>query len=233
MKNLTKISPDYPRIAHLDKSISNMTHDDILSENEIVYPIEGYVQEKLDGSNMGASWLSGPILRNRSHILKKGYSKIRTPAKEQFKSAWNWVHDHKEDIEYISDKFMSEITIYGEWMNFTHSIFYDRLPDKFMAYDIWIVEDNKFLSPDLCDEVLSKTSIKFIKPKKVIIESISDIIKLSEMNSDYKDGVSEGIVFKRSDGKFITDMWKVVNKYFERRNDFNTGEIIKNKIIHI
>lgn len=226
-----KICPEYPRIPHLDKSISSMTHDDILTDNKVVYPIEGYVQEKLDGASTGVSWLDGPILRNRSNILKKGYSKIKTPAKEQFKSAWNWIHDHKKDIQYISDKLMSEVTIYGEWMNFSHSIFYDNLPDKFITYDIWVVEDNKFLSPDICDEMLSNTNISFIKPQKVKINSLLEIVELSEMKSSYRNGVSEGIVFKSSDGRFVKDTWKVVNKFFERREDFNTSVPIKNRIM--
>jgi atypical dual specificity phosphatase len=127
---------------------------------------------------------------------------------------------------------MSPITIYGEWMNFSHSIFYDQLPDLFIAYDIWSVEDNKFLSPDKVEELLSKTSIRYIKPRKMILNSISDIISLSEMKSDYRDGLAEGIVVKTSENGFLKDTWKVVNKYFERRDDFNTC-LIKNKIVSL
>jgi len=39
IKKLYNIAPMYPRIAHLDKSISKMTHDDILTESKIVFPI--------------------------------------------------------------------------------------------------------------------------------------------------------------------------------------------------
>src|SRR5574343_2059098 len=133
MSKLIDISPEYPRIPHLDKNISQMTHDDELC-NGVSYPIIGYIQEKIDGSNMGVSWNDdAPILRNRKHILKKGYSKIRTPAKEQFKSDWNWVHDHKKDIQKVSDLLMSEITIYGDWMFAYHSVKYNKLPDWFVS----------------------------------------------------------------------------------------------------
>jgi atypical dual specificity phosphatase len=231
MENLNKISPEYPRIPHLDKNISKMTHDDILFESKIEYPIEGYVQEKVDGSNMGVSWFDGgPVLRNREHILKKGYSKIRTPAKAQFKSAWNWVHDHKKDIEFIKNELMSDVTIYGEWMNYSHSIVYDKLPDKFLAYDIWVVEDNKFVSPEIFEGLLNETKIKFIKSTKVIFNSIGEIIEASEINSQYRNGLVEGIVFKTVKGNFVEDRWKVVNRYFERRNDFNESDPVKNKL---
>ena len=55
IKNLYNLAPEYPRIPHLDKKISNMTHDDIQLEGKIQFPITGWVQEKLDGANTGVS----------------------------------------------------------------------------------------------------------------------------------------------------------------------------------
>jgi|GEM_PF-2758041 len=231
MAKINIILPEYPRIPHLDKSISKMTHDDILSDG-IKYPIDCYVQEKIDGSNMGVSWKNdSAIIRNRKHILKKGYSKIRTPSKEQFKSAWNWVNDHRNDIKKISNKLMSEITIYGDWMLAYHSIKYDQLPDWFIAYDIWIMEDKQFLSPKIVEELLSETNISYVKPYKVILNDISDVIKWSELKSDFiKDGIREGIVIKKSNGDYIENSYKVVNKFFEIRDNFNEKLIKNNKI---
>lgn len=227
--NLFSISPEYPRIPHFNGNISKMTHDDISLE-ENTFPIEGYVQEKIDGSNMGVSWYDdGPVLRNRSNILKKGYSKIKTPAKQQFKAAWNWLHDHKEDIKFLKETLMSDVTVYGEWMNFKHSIYYDRLPDVFLAYDIWIVEDKRFVAPDVFEKLMNQTKIKFIPLEKVVFNDVDEIIQASERPSIYRDGVAEGIVFKQPDGRFVGDTWKVVNKFFERREDFNTSIPVKNK----
>lgn len=228
LKNLRNLSPDYPRIPHLDKSISNMTHDDIVVESKIMFPITCWVQEKIDGSNLGVSWTSGPVVRNRNNILNKGYTKKETPAKLQFRPTWNWVHAHNREIMRISEELMSPITIYGEWMNFKHSIFYDKLPDLFIAYDIWSVEDNKFIAPDIMDRILSKTSIKYIKPHKITFNSINEIVSYSESKSDYRDGRREGIVIKTSNGRFVTSSFKIVNKYFERCDDFNEREPIKN-----
>ena len=230
MANLINISPDYPRIPHLDKSISKMTHDDILSD-KIEYPIDCYVQEKIDGSNMGVSWYNnGPVLRNRKHILRKGYSKIRTPAKEQFKSAWNWVHDHKKDIQKISNKLKSEVTIYGDWMYAYHSIKYNRLPDWFIAYDIWVVEDDKFLSTIIVKNILLETKISYIEPIKMVIKSDEEVVSLSEMKSNYTDGIREGIIIKTVEGIHMKNSYKVVNKYFNIRRDFN-DVLLKNECL--
>jgi hypothetical protein len=230
IRNLRNISPDYPRIPHLDKAISNMTHDDIQLESNIEFPLTGWVQEKIDGANMGVSWTSGPVLRNRNNILKKGYIAKETPAKLQFRPAWNWIHEHGKDIREISNVVMSPITIYGEWMYAKHSIEYNKLPDLFMAYDIFSVEDDKFLAPDVVDELLSKTSIKYIKPSLVTFNNISEIVEYSERVSEYRNGVREGIVIKIANGRFVDKSFKVVNRHFVRREDFNE-ELVKNKIL--
>ena len=235
MKRLTKrsVAPDYHRIPHLNKLISNMTHDDIVPDLPIDLPLTCFVQEKIDGANMGISWLNdGPVLRNRENILKKGYSKIKTPAKQQFTSAWNWIHEHEDDIKEIEKLWMSPVTIYGEWMVAQHSIEYDKLPDWFIAYDIWSVNDHQFLSPEMVDKLLSETSILSIKPNKTTFTSMSEIILKSEMDSQYRSGMVEGIVLKTSKDEFLDQTWKVVNKHFVRRDDFNTC-LIKNKVVYL
>ena len=229
LKNLRNISPDYQRIPHFNRQISQMTHDDIELKSPVEFPLDCWIQEKVDGANMGVSWTSGPVLRNRNHILKKGYIEKDTPAKLQFRPAWNWLHQHNGDIQKVAKLLETPVTIYGEWLYAKHSIFYDKLPDLFLAYDIWSVEDGEFFSPEIVEEVLGKTQIKFIKPKKVTLTSVSDVIKFSEMKSDFRNGLSEGIVVKTSEGRFLKDTWKVVNRHFERRDDFNL-ELIRNKL---
>lgn len=225
------ISPEYPRIPHLNSDVSNMTHDDILLDHDIVFPLECWVQEKIDGANMGVSWTDGPILRNRNNILRKGYQDKETLSKIQFRPAWNWVHNHEKDIKKIDKLFGDKTSIYGEWMIAKHSIEYNKLPDLFIAYDIYSVEDREFLSPNLVEEFLSQTKISFIKPHKIIFNSIEEIIKYSEKDSNYKDGIREGIVLRCiTDTIFSGDSFKVINKYFERREDFNTGGFIKNQL---
>jgi atypical dual specificity phosphatase len=230
IKSLYNLAPEYPRIPHLDKSISNMTHDDIQVEGKIQFPLTGWVQEKLDGANMGVSWTSGPVIRNRSNILKKGYIKKETPAKLQFRSSWNWLHDHNKDIQKLSKSLMTPVTLYGEWCYAKHSIYYDRLPDLFIAYDIYIPEDDEWLSPDKFKSEMSQTNIHFIKPELKTFNNMSEIVAESEKPSKYRNGVREGIVIKLSDGRKVTGSFKIVNKFFERREDFNE-ELIKNKIV--
>jgi atypical dual specificity phosphatase len=230
MKNLKNIAPDYPRIEHIGNS--NMTHDDIRFTEKVNFPFTCFVQEKVDGANMGISWniMSGdaPILRNRNHILRKGFH-AKTPAKRQFLSAWNYVHEHKKDIKHITEIYGSELTIYGEWLYAQHSLHYDKLPDIFLAYDIYSAKDYNFLSPTLVEKLLFKTSIKYIKPELITFNSIEEIEKLGEAESAYRTGIREGIVLKTEKGDYVDKIFKFVNSHFERREDFNE-QLIKNKI---
>lgn len=231
IKNLYSLAPEYPRIPHLDKNISNMTHDDIQIESKIKFPFTGWVQEKLDGANMGFSWTSGPVIRNRNNILKKGYIKKETPAKLQFRSSWNWLHAHNKDIQTLYKSLMTPVTVYGEWLYAKHSIYYDKLPDLFIAYDIYLPEEDEWLSPDLFESEISKTNIHFIKPEFKTFNDISEIVIESEKPSKYRNGVREGIVIKISDGRKVIQSSKIVNRLFERREDFNE-DLIKNKVIY-
>jgi len=228
MKNLKYIAPDYPRIPHLSAEISRLGFDDFVEESS--FPLEGFVQEKVDAANMGVSWDETAILRNRNHILNKGYTKIRTPAKQQFKSAWNWVHDHEEDIKNIEKAWGCKITVYGEWMWAQHSLIYDGIPDWFLAYDIWSVDDKKFIAPLQVEQLLSKTSIHYIPTKNMVFGSLLDVKSEAELGSDYRNGTREGIVIKTVKGDFVDKFYKVVNDFFERRDDFNDVELVKNKI---
>lgn len=229
--SLKNISPDFPRIAHFNSDISQMTHDDVVIEHEVEYPLDCYYQEKVDGANLGVSWYKdGPVLRNKNFILKKGYSKIRTPAKQQFRSAWNWLHEHENDIKEVSKRYQTEVTIYGEWMWAQHSLGYEMLPDWFLAYNIYSVQDHNFLNPEITLELLKGTNIHYIPHQKVQISGLSELKTLSEMSSRYRDGISEGIVIKTIEDRFTKDMYKIVNSSFTRREDFNTTELVKNKL---
>jgi hypothetical protein len=49
IKNLYNIAPEFHRIPHFNKEISQMTHDDIQLESPVEFPLECFVQEKVDG----------------------------------------------------------------------------------------------------------------------------------------------------------------------------------------
>ena len=230
LHNKKKVSPEYPRIPHL-MGKSNLYDDDI--EINVTFGFDAYVQEKVDGANCGISWLDGPILRNRKHVLRKGFERD-TPAKKQFVPAWNWLHEKEDDLKEIMNRWQGQVTVYGEWMFAKHSIGYEKLPDYFLAYDVWSCDENKFISPNVCRELFKGTGIEWIEAEKLNIQSFGDLKSILDSVSKYRDGVKEGIVIKRPDAtdKWIDETFKVVRSDFERADDtWNKKGIEKNKII--
>ena len=209
-----------------------MTSDDIALTSIVRFPMTAYAQEKIDGANLRVSWFGGPVLGNRDHILQKAYD-AKTSAKKQYIPAWNWVHAHETELKNLI-QLVGQITIYGEWMLAQHSIGYDKLADYFMAYDIWSVEENRFYSPSIVEDLLKDTSIKYIMPKLKTFASIEEIVAYSEQTSAFRDGKAEGVVIKTiasAQARYVESMFKVVNKYFVRNDNFNDREIIKNKLL--
>jgi hypothetical protein len=223
-KDLKYLSPDFPRIPHLDETISNMESDDI-KLNNIIFPLECWAQEKVDGSNVGISWMNNePFLRTREKILRKEYSKTKNLTKSQYVPLWNWIYSHKKDILKIVNK-IGICTIYGEWLMYEHSIGYDKLPDYFLSYDIWSYELKRFLEMGEFEKLISSTNIHYIKPEKYIFNNIDEIKIQSEKTSLYRNDIVEGIVLKNTN--FLS---KVVNNKFIRKHNFNDKRI-KNKLI--
>jgi atypical dual specificity phosphatase len=231
LKNIKSIAPDYPRIPHMP-IISHISADDVVLGEMPAFPLKAWVQEKVDGANMRISWNSdedAPILGNREHILRKGYTKD-TPAKKQFVPAWNWIYD-RIDFFRIMNVAHGQLVVYGDWMLATHSIGYDALPDWFVAYDVWSCDLKRFFSPKKCCDILAGSGIEFVQSSLETFSSPEEIASFSERPSNYRNGAREGIVLKTEDGGFIKDVFKVVNGQFVRRNDFNDSPMVKNKLI--
>lgn len=69
--------PEFPKTRHL-----HQVDDSILLSDNL------FIEEKVDGANCGMALIDGhPVIRNRTHVLNKGYVKKNTPAKIQFRPA--------------------------------------------------------------------------------------------------------------------------------------------------
>lgn len=131
-------------------------------------------------------------------------------------------------------KWQGQLTVYGEWLLAKHSIGYEKLPDYFLAYDIWSCEEHKFISPKDCQELLKGTSIKWIEAEHINIQSFNDLKTVLDSPSKYRTGIKEGIVIKRTDAddRWIEETFKVVRKDFERADeDWNKRKLEKNKLV--
>ena len=122
------------RIPHRQIKISDKRY---LNKNELDRLFKGtvYLEEKLDGSQMGISFKGGkPYIQTRnSHLLEND-------KRVAFKGAWRWLWAHIDQVEQLQG-----FTIFGEWLYIQHNLHYDRLPSFFIAFDIWDNKQGRYL----------------------------------------------------------------------------------------
>lgn len=199
----------FPRTKHLI-NLGSASRDDLIMDNKDVEKFlsdDIYIHEKIDGANLGIFRINHKIYcQNRSHF-------VSSVSHEQFKYLDSWIEEHKGDLFNIlkSDRYI----LYGEWLCAKHSIHYVNLPDYFLAFDIYDTYTESFLSCDLVNNILSKTTIKSAKLLAKGKYGKDYLVKLATTTkSEYYDGLVEGVYIKTcKDGK-TTGRAKIVRPDF-------------------
>jgi len=196
-----------------------------LSKEEISRLLTGIiaVEEKVDGGVCGIS-------RDEDRLILQGRGRI-IPCDEnskQFHGLNSWAYENYEKLMQIPEGWM----VYGEWMKASHNIFYDKLPDYFIGFDVWngeryvdLVDRSKFLySIGIAEVPLLHVG------KDCIIEDILTPNLVFERKSRYSSSeIMEGIIIKNENG--------LVGKYVRREfvdcmeDDWLRKPLIKNKLI--
>lgn len=199
---LAWLLPEFPRIPHLIKPTSSQEDDLVIEEDALEYVLSQnlIVEEKLDGANCGMAYDEEGVgqIRNRKHILSKNYFQSkRTPAKEQFLSAWGWQTRNKDKFMHLNKLNSGHIAVYGEWVLAIHGIEYDHLPSQFIAYALYSCSHRQFLPSDEARQLLFEAGFDLARE---IYKGRSDLVSLKAM-ADQRSSYSssdqrEGIVIK-------------------------------------
>lgn len=152
-----------------------------------------YIFEKVDGGNSGIYKIN-----NKCYLQKKGsiidYSH---PQYSFFQNEWYW--NNKDKL----DKLPNNIVVYGELMRCKHTIYYDKLPDWWLVFDIYDLLLKKYLSwekvKQICDNAGLNT-VPFIA--KVKIKNIEELTSWIPKISKYGN-TAEGIVVKNYDKQLM------------------------------
>jgi len=224
------ILPPYPRIPHLPHN-PNATKDDIVASNDTAKILWESamvsIQEKVDGANLAIAIEDDhPIMRNRDKFLSKATVK-KTAAKQQFKPAWNWFYEHKEQIQQVG-----EYSFYGEWLLAAHGIQYDKLADWFYIYDVYDQRKGLFVDTLKAQSLTESVGLKFVKPLHYgPVKDYEQLVVLAEGISAFSSSAQrEGVVVKVSDGKHITHLFKMVRTGYENGKFWRQDVITKNKL---
>ncbi|KAL5346531.1 hypothetical protein ACLOAV_008802 [Pseudogymnoascus australis] len=220
---ISRLSPTigllkFPRTAHLI-DIGAIGSDDILLPCAPI-PTTGctvVITEKIDGANMGFSLSSDRqlLVQNRSHF-------VNSSSHSQFKKLDSWIERHREELFELLNRdryFPQRYILYGEWMHTVHSVSYNALPDRFLAFDLFDRGEGKFVDRDTLETLLNRTGIHITKvmEKRDTIPTDSELRELVQKQSAFAEGRVEGVVVKIEDNGWVKWRGKVV------RGDFLAG----------
>lgn len=238
--NQRRVLPAFPRTLHLPHNPNASSDDYVASPQEasVIFNTPVNIEEKIDGASVGMTLFEDhPLLRNRDHILSKGFYKD-TPAKEQFRPMWNWFYDNQSKFEKLIEN-LGNVSVYGEWCLGQHGLEYVNLPDWFIAYDIYDYEIEKFLAPTVAREQLRTCG--FVVPHAFIQGNLNwtgttdDYEALAEYANcsgwwTKNNEKGEGIYLKTYDDEFVVNRFKMVRPDFVRGALWSPDKLSRNTL---
>lgn len=181
-----------------DKVMSDVEREAFLHHDLVV-------EEKVDGSNIGISFsVEGNLkVQNRGDYLQ-------LPASGQWKKLEEWLHLH---AERLFDHLIDQYILFGEWCYAKHSVFYDRLPDWFLGFDIYDKFTGRFLSTMRRDRFLESMNIAgvpVIAHGRFRLAELKDLLSQSKLS----DQPAEGLYLRLDQGEWLEQRAKLVRPQF-------------------
>ena len=199
--------PSTPHLAALPGA--DLRSDKVLTETErdAFLKYELLVEEKVDGANLGISFDSeGNIqIQNRGEYLN-------LPGSGQWKKLGDWLVNRIDTLfEYLTDRYI----LFGEWCYAQHLIYYERLPDWFLGYDIYDKLSGRFLSSYRRNHICEKIRITRVPVIARGRYLLPDLVKLLT-RSQLTDHPAEGLYLRYDQDKWLEQRAKLVRPEFIR-----------------
>ena len=105
--------------------------------------------------------------------------------------------------------------LFGEWCFAAHSIHYSRLPDWFLAFDVYDVKAARFWSVQRRDILVKEVGLN---SAPLIFHGLTDIQEATKLLGPSKltDGPAEGIYLRWDEGGFLGQRAKLVRPEFSQ-----------------
>ena len=217
IKRLTPVGIlKFLRTGHI-MNLGAATADDFLvSFNDSDHAPHVVITEKVDGANMGFSLSSDQqlLVQNRSHY-------VTSTSHPQFRPLYVWTETHREGLYSVLNRdhaFPERYILYGEWLVATHSISYSRLPDRFLAFDLYDRQTQTWSDRDTLERLLENTGISLVPIMYRGSRPNDSVLKgMVHRPSQFYDGPVEGIYVKVERNGQVVHRGKIV------RSDFTAG----------
>lgn len=216
--DLAHLLPEYPLTPHLPirPNISRGDRVATMMEVSCLFNRDVVGEEKMDGANVGLTFHEDQlVIRNRNHILKKGYT-ARTEAKKQFAPLWGYGYRVRDQILQIHQRVGSPVGLYGEWLVIPHGTLYDfkKLKrDPFVGFALYCPVRKDFLDPTWTRSLLIEAGFQVPELLFTRISRLEDLPPLTTQPSRW-GAIREGLVVKCGDGERTTGRFKMVREGF-------------------
>lgn len=189
----------FPHTPHLAWLGPGTPRDDkVLAPPEAAELIAGevVVEEKVDGANLGFSVDDDGTLRAQN---RGSYLDLDAP-QGQWRPLRRWLATRHDAL---IEALFPDLVLFGEWCYAVHSVRYARLPDWFLAFDVydrssgsfWSVERKNRLAADLGLAVVPE-----LGRGRYDLEGLKRLMGRSRLS----DGPAEGLyVRKEADGRLV------------------------------
>ena len=199
----------FPRTPHLAWLGKHPPRDDkVLPRDEAIDLLTAtvLVEEKIDGANIGISFdrEAGLRAQSRGEYLKPG-------SHSQFAPLWTWLERHREILEH---HLGTNLVLFGEWCFARHTVPYDRLPDWFLAFDVYNRYGQGFLGTSLRDQLVSNLGVFSVPQLACGRFSLTDLRELLGRKSQVGSAAMEGIYLRRDEGNWLKARAKLVRPDF-------------------
>jgi hypothetical protein len=198
--------PHTPHIAWLGPGKPRA--DKVLAPHEVSEMLarEVVVEEKVDGANLGFSVGEDGTLRAQN---RGSYLDLDAP-KGQWKPLKRWLSMRRSAL---IDALGSNLMLFGEWCYAVHSVRYDRLPDWFLAFDVYDRATGEFWSVDRRNALtatLGLATVPELSRGRHTIESLGRLLGASRLT----DGPAEGLYIRSEQLGVLRTRAKLVRAEF-------------------
>ncbi|MBK6604939.1 MAG: RNA ligase family protein [Leptospiraceae bacterium] len=199
--------PSTPHLLWLSESPSREDKVFDLNQRNLFLKKELIVEEKIDGANIGISFDKNAniLIQNRGDYITRENCHI------QFRTFWNWIDTVYDNIfNILTDKYI----LFGEWCYARHSIYYDRLPDYFLSFDIFEKDTEKFLSFERRNVFVNKMKLQSVPFIQKGLFDMDRILNMLNLKSHFSQEQLEGLYFRQEDNEYLIQRAKLVAKEF-------------------
>lgn len=198
--------PSTPHLAWL--GTEPVRDDKVLTPLEVTALLahEVEIEEKIDGANLGISFDEQGAIRfqNRGNWLAGKLT-------GQWERLRGWAAGHEA---LLRTHLPPDHVLFGEWCYARHSIPYDRLPDWFIAFDVYDSATDRYWSMERRDSLLAKIGLSAVP--KIAREhfTLSELIEMLNESSAFGPDRREGLYLRVEQADWLISRAKLVRPEF-------------------